>query len=167
MSRVILTKERFLIREANRGDVQHLVRFIRDLAAFEQLSHEAVATEEDFEQAFFGAFPRVFALLACVEGKPVGVAVWYYTFSTFTGRHGIYLEDLYVDPPFRRRGIAQGFFTSLARIAVQEGLRRFEWAVLDWNEDAITFYRRMGAVGMEEWTVQRVTGEALERLAED
>lgn len=156
----------FSLRDATPADLPEIVRLVRALAEYEKLLHEAVGTEEDFRAALFGANPRVFCTLAEVDGRAVGQAIWFYNYSTFTGRHGIYLEDIFVEPAHRGLGIGKAFFRHLARRAVAEGCARMEWQVLDWNEPAIRFYRSIGARGMTEWQVERVTGEALRRLAE-
>lgn len=153
------------IRDATPGDLDVIVRFVRDLAAYERMESEVVATEGHFAEALFGPSPKVFALILEVGGEPAGFAVWFYNFSTFLGRHGIYIEDVYVRPEFRGHGLGRGVFEYLARKAVAEGCGRLEWWVLDWNEPAIRFYRAIGAEPMDEFTVQRVTGDALRRLA--
>jgi GNAT superfamily N-acetyltransferase len=155
------------IRSAQPADTPLVLAFIKDLAEYERLAHEVVATEEDIRAALFGPAPRVFADLAEWNGEPVGFALWFYNFSTFRGRHGIYLEDLFVSPIMRGKGIGKGLLRHLARRCVAEGLPRLEWWVLDWNEPSIRFYRSLGAVPMDDWTVQRVTGEALLKLAGD
>jgi len=139
--------------------------FIRELAEYERLAHEVTATEADIASALFGERPRAFADIAEWNGEPAGFALWFYNFSTFRGRHGIYLEDLFVRPAFRGHGIGRALLQRLAQRCLAEGLPRLEWWVLDWNEPALRFYRSLGAVAMDEWTVQRVTGEALKRLA--
>ena len=154
------------IRPARPGDAALILAFVRELAEYERLLHEVEATVEDLDAALFGPQPRVFCDIAEWEGEPAGFALWFYNFSTFRGRHGLYLEDLYVRPDLRGRGIAMALMRRLARRCLDEGLGRFEWWVLDWNEPAIRFYRRIGAEPMDEWTVQRVTGEALRKLAE-
>ncbi len=154
------------IRKAEERDAALVFSFIRDLAEYERLAHEVDATEIDVAQALFGPNPRVFADIAEWDGKPAGFALWFYNFSTFRGRHGIYLEDLFVRPEFRSRGVGKALLKHLARRCVAEGLARLEWWVLDWNEPALRFYRSIGAAPMDEWTVQRVTGEALVQLAE-
>lgn len=155
------------IRPARPGDAALIHRFILDLAAYERLAHEVEATVDDLDGALFGPTPRLYADIAEWDGAPVGFAVWFYNFSTFQGRHGIYLEDLYVEPAARGRGIGKALIAHLAKRCVAEGLGRLQWWVLDWNEPAIRFYRAIGAVGQDEWTVQRVSGEALNRLAEE
>jgi GNAT superfamily N-acetyltransferase len=152
------------IRDAVPGDLPLIERFIRGLAEFERLSHEVTATPALLEKALFKE-KKASALICEVGGKPAGFCIWFYNFSTFLGRPGIYIEDVFVDPAFRSRGIGREVFKHLARRAVKEGCGRLEWAVLDWNEHAIRFYRSIGAVGMDEWRMQRVTGAALTRLA--
>lgn len=153
------------IRAARAGEGGLVLGFIRALAVYEQLEHEVMASEATLEAALFGPAPKVFAEIAEWDGEPVGLALWFYNFSTFLGRHGIYLEDLYVEPRMRGRGIGKALLTHLARRCVDEGLGRFEWWVLDWNQPALDVYRAIGAEPMSEWTVQRVSGAALRRLA--
>ncbi len=155
------------IRPARPDEAGLVLAFIRELAEYERLAHEVKATEADIAAALFGENPRAFADIAEWNGEPVGFALWFYNFSTFRGRHGIYLEDLFVRPGVRGHGIGRALLRRLAQRCLAEGLGRLEWWVLDWNEPALRFYRSLGAVPMEEWTVQRVTGEALERLAEE
>lgn len=154
------------IRQAERRDASLVFDFIRELAEYERLAHEVDATQDDIAHALFGSQPRVFAEIAEWNGEPAGVALWFYNFSTFRGRHGIYLEDLYVRPTFRSKGIGKALLRHLARRCMAEGLPRLEWWVLDWNEPALRFYRSIGAAPMDEWTVQRITGESLLKLAE-
>jgi GNAT superfamily N-acetyltransferase len=154
------------IRKAEARDAPLIFNLIRALAEYERLAHEVDATEADIAKALFGPEPRVFAEIAEWEGRPAGFALWFYNFSTFRGRHGLYLEDLFVYPEFRSKGIGKALLRHLARRCVAEDLARLEWWVLDWNEPAIRFYRSIGALPMDEWTVQRVTGEALKKLAE-
>ena len=164
--------ERFLtrvpdltIRYATRDDVAVLLALIRELAEFEKLLHVVQADEATLADELFGT-PRVAeALIAELSGEVVGFALFFHNFSTFVGRNGLYLEDLYVRPHARRRGVGRALITFVAKIAVERRCGRFEWSVLDWNTRAIDFYRSLGAVAMDEWTVQRVTGEALARLA--
>jgi GNAT superfamily N-acetyltransferase len=153
------------IRPAVAGEADLVLRFIRELAAYERLAHEVDAGVESLDAALFGPHPRVFCDIAEWEGEPVGFALWFYNFSTFRGRHGIYLEDLFVRESMRGRGVGKALLSQLARRCVAEGLPRLEWWVLDWNEPSIAFYRSISAQPMDEWTVQRVTGEALTRLA--
>ena len=153
------------IRYATRDDVSVLLSLIRELAEFEKLLHVVQASEAELAAELFGA-PRVAeALIAELSGEVVGFALFFHNFSTFVGRKGLYLEDLYVQPHARRRGVGRALITFVAKIAVERRCGRFEWSVLDWNTRAIDFYRSLGAIAMDEWTVQRVTGEALERLA--
>ena len=155
----------FGLRDARPDDLAEILRLVRALAEYEKLLHEAVGTEDDFRAALFGPNPRLFCTLAERDGRAVGQAIWFYNFSTFTGRHGIYLEDIFVEPQHRGLGIGEAFFRHLAARAVAEGCTRVEWQVLDWNEPAIRFYRKIGARGMEEWRVQRLSGDALTALA--
>ena len=152
------------IREATPADTPLIRDLIRELAVYEQLESEAVATVEDLAAALFGPSPRVFCDIAELDGAPVGFALWFYNFSTFVGRHGLYLEDLFVRPQARGAGAGRALLARLARRCVDEGLGRLEWAVLDWNAPAIGFYRSLGAAAMDGWTVNRLTGEALARL---
>ena len=138
---------------------------IRELAVFERLEHECVA-DADLLRQFLFEDRKAHALIAEWEGMPAGFALYFYNFSTFVGRPGLYLEDLFVRPAFRRKGIARAVFHWLAKAAVAEGCGRFEWSVLDWNENAIAFYRSLGARPMDEWTTQRLSGDALKRLAD-
>lgn len=154
------------IRRARPGEAGLVLRFIRELAEYERLLHEVRASEAELDAALFCDSPRVFCDLAFLDGEPVGFALYFYNFSTFLGRHGIWLEDLYVRESLRGRGIGKALLAGLARRCVAEGLGRLEWWVLDWNAPAIAAYRALGAQAMEEWTVQRLTGEALVRLAD-
>lgn len=155
---------RCAIRPAVPADVPVILRFVRELAAFEREPDAVAATEAMLEEALFGPRPAAGAVIAA-RGEPLGFALFFYNFSTWTGRRGLYLEDLYVTPAARGRGVGKALLRHLAGVAVDRGCARFEWSVLDWNADAIAFYRSVGAVGMDQWTVQRVTGEALTRLA--
>jgi GNAT superfamily N-acetyltransferase len=153
------------IRPATEDDVPIILSLIRELAEYERLSHEVVATEGLLRESLFGEWRGAEVLIACCKGAPAGFALFFHSFSTFLGRPGIYLEDLYVKPKFRSRGIGRALLTHLARLAKERGCGRLEWSVLDWNEPAIKLYKSIGAVPMDEWTVYRVTGEALETLA--
>lgn len=153
------------VRFAKREDVGQILEFIRRLAAYEQLEHEVVATEETLEEWLFDK-EKAEVLFAVVDGKEVGFALFFHNFSTFLGRAGIYLEDLYVEPAFRGQGIGKGLIKQLARIAVERGCGRLEWWCLDWNQSSIDFYRSLGAEAMDEWTVYRIAGETLTQLAE-
>lgn len=152
------------IRPARPGDAPLVLSLIRELADYEKLAHEVDATETMIDAALFGPRPRLFCDIAEWDGAPAGFALWFYNFSSFRGRHGIYLEDLFVRPEHRGHGIGKALLAGLARRCVAEGLARLEWWVLDWNEPSIEFYRALGAQGMDEWTVFRLTGEALQRL---
>lgn len=147
-------------------DVPTLWRLVRELAEFEHLAHEMVATEDSLYAALFGPAANVEAVMARHGPDAAGFALWFHNFSTFAGRRGLYLEDLYVRPEFRGRGFGRRLLAHLAAIAVERGCARLEWAVLDWNRRAIDFYRAMGAVPLEEWTVFRLSGPALRSLAE-
>lgn len=157
----------FSIRPARIGDEIHVVRLIRELADYEKLLHECVVSEEQIGHALFSENPKVFSEIVECNGSVVGFCLYFFNFSTFLGRPGIYLEDLYVQPEYRNLGIGKSLMRTLARKAVQEGCGRFEWSVLDWNEPSIAFYRKIGAIGMEEWTVQRLEGEALVKLSKE
>lgn len=154
-----------VIRPAIPADAATIVAFVEALAAYEKLAHEVVATPADFARALFCDHPRVFCEIAEVDGAPAGFALWYYSFSTFLGRHGLYLEDLFVLPDHRGAGVGKALLATLARRTVEEGLGRFEWEVLDWNRPAIDFYEAKGAVLMRGWEPVRLVGEALEALA--
>ena len=153
------------IAAATAADVPLILSLIRELADYERMSDHVVATEADVERALFGERPCAEAVIARVGDEAVGFALFFQSFSTFVGRPGLYLEDLYVRPAHRGRGIGRGLLAHLARLAVERGYGRFEWSVLDWNELAISSYRRAGAVPMDEWTVYRLTGEPLRALA--
>jgi GNAT superfamily N-acetyltransferase len=155
----------FTIRNAVAADVPQIVTFVHNLARYEKLEDQVEVTEELLAEAMFGPRGNLFGLIAEVDGVAAGFAVFFYNFSTFVGRRGLYLEDLYVDPGFRRHGIGRGMFHYLARKAVDEGCGRFEWAVLNWNAPALKFYKSIGAVPMSDWQVQRLTGEALQAVA--
>jgi len=153
------------IRPAQEHEVSIVLGFVRELAEYERLSHEVVATEESLRKALFGPRPYAEVVFACLDDEPVGFALFFHNFSTFLGRPGIYLEDLYVRPIVRGRGVGQRLLNWLAREAVERGCGRLEWAVLDWNEPAIRFYKSLGASPMEQWKIFRLTGDALERAA--
>lgn len=153
------------VRPATPADAALIFGFIRDLADYEKLLHEVVATEAGIAADLFCEHPRIFCDIAEAGGEPVGFALWFYNYSTFKGRHGIYLEDLYVRPEARGRGAGKALLARLARRCVDEGLARLEWAVLDWNAPSIAFYDSLGAAALDDWIVRRLTGEALERLA--
>ena len=154
------------IRRAHASDGALIHAFVCELAEYEKLRHEVDASAETLARALFCEAPRVYCDIAEWDGKPAGFALWFYNFSTFRGQHGIYLEDLFVMPEFRGKGIGRALLVHLAKLAVAEGYARFEWSVLDWNTPSIDFYKSLGAVAMDEWTGFRVTGDALARLAE-
>ena len=154
------------LRPAEPKDAGLISAFIRELADYERLSHEAQATQADVAAALFGERPTMFCDLAEWSGQPAGFALWFYSFSTFRGRRGIYLEDLYVRPEHRGQGLGKALLSRLARRCADEGLGRLEWAVLDWNAPSIAFYESLGARPMTEWTVYRLANEALLSLGE-
>ena len=153
------------IRPATVSDVPQILRFIGELAAYEKLAHEVTATESLLHEHLFGANAVARCLIAELDNQAVGFALYFYNFSTFMGRRGIYLEDLFVRPEARGKGIGRALLAQLGRIAVKENCGRVEWAVLDWNTPAIGFYKKLGAAPMHEWTVFRVTGDELKNLA--
>ena len=154
-----------LIRPARRGEAPLVFDFVMRLAEYERLAHEVVTTVEDLDAALFADAPRVFCEIAELNGEPVGFALWFYNFSTFVGGHGIYLEDLFVNPQARGNGIGKALLARLAKRCVDEGLGRFQWAVLDWNAPSIAFYKGLGAQPMSDWIVNRLSGGALQALA--
>lgn len=156
---------RISVRAAAPADAPLIADLVRELAAYERLEHEASAGPQDFAAALFGPAPRIFCDIAELDGVPVGFALWFYSFSTFVGRHGLYLEDLFVRPDARGAGAGRALLARLARRCRDEDLGRLEWSVLDWNESALGFYRSLGAVGMDGWTVHRLAGPALAELA--
>ena len=153
-----------IIRPAVPADAALVFSLVRELAEYERLLHEVEATEELISQALFSDAPRIFADIAEWEGVSAGLALWFYNFSTFKGRHGIYLEDFFVRPGMRGHGIGKALLRGLARRCAAEGLARLEWSVLDWNEPSVGFYRSLGAVAKDEWTVYRLSEEPLARL---
>ena len=155
----------FSLRFATEEDTPLILSFIRELAEYENLLHEVVATEDTLRRHLFGDRRVAEVILGYWHCNPVGFALFFHNFSTFLGKPGIYLEDLFVRSEMRGRGIGKTMLAYLARLAVERGCGRLEWWVLDWNEPAIGFYRSIGAEGMDEWTVQRVTGDTLEKLA--
>jgi GNAT superfamily N-acetyltransferase len=154
----------FTLRAAGPADVPTVLRCIRGLAEYERLAHQCVATEELLRETLFGPAPAAEVVLAFHGDLPAGFALWYPSYSTFLARPGIYLEDLFVFPEFRGLGLGRTLLAHLARTAAERGYGRVEWAVLDWNVDAIRFYESLGAVPMSDWTTYRVTGEALATL---
>jgi GNAT superfamily N-acetyltransferase len=158
--------EGLVIRPATGADAPLILTLIKELAEYERLSHEVTADEETLRRNLFGEGSRgAEAVIAEHDGEPAGFALFFHNFSTFLGRPGLYLEDLFVRPGYRGSGVGRSLLAHLARLAVERGCGRLEWWVLDWNEPAIGFYKRLGAEAMEDWTVYRVTGEALDRLA--
>jgi len=153
------------IRPAIPEDVPQVLAFIRELAVYERLEHEVVANAEDLSAALFGPHRYAEVVFACLNGEPVGFALFFHNFSTFHGKPGIYLEDLFVRPAARGLGIGKRLLVWLAHTALERGCPRLDWAVLDWNAPAIGFYRELGAVAKSEWIPYRLTGSALERLA--
>ena len=153
------------IRAARPGDAATILRFIKELADYEREPDAVVTTEAMLDGALFGASPKAEALVAEDAGAPIGFALFFHTFSTWTGKQGIWLEDLYVTPDARGSGAGKALLRALAGLCLDRDCVRFEWAVLDWNEPAIGFYRAIGALPMDEWTTQRVTGDALAKLA--
>ena len=153
------------IEGATSGDVPLLLTLIRALAEYERMTEDVVATEDALDATLFGDAPRAEAVIARVGDEAVGFALWFHNYSTFLARPGLYLEDLFVLPAWRGRGVGRALFSHLAQIAVERRCGRMEWAVLDWNAPAIGFYRRLGAQPMDEWTVFRLTGDALARAA--
>lgn len=155
----------FRIRPARPDDVREIVVLIRELAAYERLEHEVVADAENLRRHLFGERPFAEAILAEEKERVVGFALFFYNYSTFRTRPGIYLEDVFVRPEHRGKGIGKALLKTIARRATRTGCERFEWSVLDWNSPSIAFYRALGARPMDDWTVYRLEGEALERLA--
>ncbi|HEV7135967.1 MAG TPA: GNAT family N-acetyltransferase [Steroidobacteraceae bacterium] len=160
-----ITSDSITIRPATRADVPTVLEFIRELARYERLEHEVCASEAELAAALFGERRYAEVVFACSAGEPVGFALFFHNFSTFKGRPGIYLEDLFVRPQARGQGIGKRLLAHLARTAVERRCARLEWAVLDWNEPSIGFYRSLGAVPLDEWTTFRLTGDALALLA--
>ena len=159
------TLPRIELRPATTADTPHILAFIRELADYEKLAHEAVADEATLATHLFSENPAAEVVIAEVDGQPAGFALFFHTFSTFLGQRGLYLEDLFVRPAFRGLGLGRRLMVHLAQLALQRDCGRFEWSVLDWNAPAIGFYRSLGATGLDEWTVQRVSGAALRTLA--
>ncbi|HVY81839.1 MAG TPA: GNAT family N-acetyltransferase [Steroidobacteraceae bacterium] len=157
--------ETITIRPAEEHEVPIVLGFVRELAEYERLANEVVATEDDMREALFGTRPYAEVVFACVDGEPVGFALFCYNFSTFLAKPGIHLEDLFVRPAYRGRGIGQRLLTWLARETIKRGCGRLEWAVLDWNEPSIRFYESLGARALKEWFTYRLAGEALEKIA--
>jgi GNAT superfamily N-acetyltransferase len=155
-----------VVEPATVKDVSTILDFIRRLAEYERLSHEVIATEASLTKSLFGSRPEAEALIARLDGKAVGFALFFHNYSTFLAKKGLYLEDLFVLPESRGQGVGKAMLAALARIAVERDCGRLEWSVLDWNETAIRFYESLGSVRMTDWTVCRLTGEALQSLAD-
>jgi GNAT superfamily N-acetyltransferase len=155
------------IRTATTADVPAILGFIRALAEYEKLSHAVVATEELLREQLFGTRPAAEVLIAELNGRSVGFALYFHSFSTFLARPGIYLEDVFVLPEARGRGVGKALLKAVAKVAVQRLCGRLEWAVLDWNAPAIGFYKKLGAAAMDEWSTMRVTGQSLVQLADE
>jgi GNAT superfamily N-acetyltransferase len=155
------------IRAAAEHEMPQVLAFIRELAVYERLEHEVVASVADLSAALFGSHRYAEVVFACLDGVPVGFALFFHNFSTFRGKPGIYLEDLFVRPAARGHGIGKRLLVWLATTALERGCARLDWAVLDWNEPALGFYHGLGAVAQDQWTTMRVSGAALERLARD
>jgi GNAT superfamily N-acetyltransferase len=155
----------FSIRPAEPADAPTILALIRELAEFERLLHEVTATAEDLQRSLFEEPRRVEAVMVCEDGASIGFALFFHNFSTFLGKPGLYVEDIYIQPAYRGRGYGRAVMLHLARLAVERGCGRFEWAVLDWNQPARDFYRSLGAEEKCEWIIERVTGEVLTALA--
>ena len=153
-----------MIRVAAKEDGPRILQLIKDLAKYEKAPLEAKATLEQIEETIFSANPSAFCHVAEVDGEVIGIAIWFLNYSTWLGKPGMYLEDLFVDPNYRGQGHGMAFLKTLAKICVERGYERFQWWVLDWNEPSIEFYKSIGAVPMDEWTIFRVSGEALKKL---
>ena len=153
-----------IIREATPADVPAIMQLIHDLAEYEKAPQEVETNEVEIAAALFADQPKVFAHVIDLDGEVIGMAIWFLNFSTWLGKHGIYLEDLYVKPEYRGRGYGLAILKFLAALCVQRGYGRFQWWVLDWNTPSIEFYKSQGAIAMDEWTVYRVSGEALKTL---
>ena len=153
------------IRSAQISDLPEILQFIHDLAKFEKAPNEVKLSLSELEESLFTKNPQVYCLISEADGKATGFAVWHLNYSTWLGRHGIYLEDLYVDPKYRGLGHGKALLRRLAQICIERGYKRLQWWVLDWNESAIEFYKSIGAQPMDEWTVFRVSGSSLEKLA--
>ena len=154
------------VRPAAPSDIPTILRFIAELAAYERAPEEAISTPELLHEALFAVRPACECFIGDIDGAPEGFALFFHNFSTWKGRRGVYLEDLYVTPAARGKGLGKALLARVARVAVERGCPRLEWNVLDWNEPALRFYRALGAEAMSEWTIHRVTGRALEKLAE-
>ena len=154
------------IRPARQEEVGIVLQLIHDLAVYEKAPNEVEATEKELLETIFSSDPKVFCDLVEVDGEIAGMAIWFLNYSTWQGKHGIYLEDLFIEPEYRGRGYGKALLKHLAKICDDKGYGRFQWWVLDWNSPAIEFYRSLGAIAMDEWTVYRVSGQALKELGE-
>lgn len=154
-----------IVRKAKLDDTPIILKYIKDLAEFEKAPQEAVLTEDDLRRSFFIESPQVYCLVSELDNVVTGIAIWHLNYSTWLGKHGIYLEDLYVDPKFRGQGHGKALLVALAKICIDRGYPRLQWWVLDWNKSAIDFYDSIGAKAMDEWTVFRVSGKELGILA--
>ena len=161
------TVSNFMIRPAAENDAATIFSLIKELADYEQLTHEVVATENDIRRSLFGEHPFAEALIGEYQRNPISFALFFYNFSTFIGKPGIYLEDLYVKPEYRSKGFGRKMLAYIARLAIKRSCGRFEWSVLDWNTPAIRTYDRLNAKPMQDWILYRLTGEALVELAKD
>ena len=159
--------ENFEIRPATEGDTPLILNFIKKLAVYEKLSHKVTANEDILRETLFGERPYAEVVIGYHLGEPVGFALFFHNYSTFLGKPGIYLEDLFVDEEHRGKGFGKALLAHLARLAKERNCGRLEWAVLNWNEPSINFYRALGAAPMNDWTVFRVTGDALDKLANE
>jgi GNAT superfamily N-acetyltransferase len=157
----------FRIRKADKADTIIIVEFIRELAEYEKLLDQVKVTEKNLKENLFGERPFAEAIIGELNAKPIAFALFFHNYSTFLGKPGLYLEDLYVQPKFRGQGYGKIILSYLAKLAINRNCGRFEWSVLDWNEPAIQFYQKIGAKPMSEWTVQRLDGKALEKLAKE
>jgi GNAT superfamily N-acetyltransferase len=160
-----VTRQNFRIEQATARDAPVILGMIKALAEYERMSDQVTATEETLRATLFGARPAAEVVIGYAGDQPAGFALFFHNYSTFLGQPGLYLEDLFVAPEWRGSGLGKRLLTHLARLAVERGCGRFEWSVLDWNEPAIGFYKKLGAKPMDEWTVFRVTGDALRQLA--
>ena len=157
----------FTIRRATESDVPLILNFVKELADYEKLSHEVIATEDGLRQYLFGEKPFAEVVIGEYHSEPVGYALYFYNFSTFNGKPGLYLEDLYISPEERGKGFGKAMLSYLAKLAIEKDFGRFEWAVLDWNEPSINFYKSIGAIQLNEWIINRVTGDNLLKLSDE
>jgi len=156
-----------MIRNAVKDDVPQILQLIKDLAEYEKAPNDAVATIEQINESLFSDDPHAFCHVVEVDGTVVGISIWFLNYSTWLGKPGIYLEDLYIDPAYRGKGFGLALLKELAKICIERNYERLQWWVLDWNEPSIEFYKNLGAEPMDEWTVYRMSGDALRKLAAD